>query len=477
MIKSLRLGIAAVLIGALAVPAVASAQQSDPDVYVAQKEPKGSFEQIGHSSLRDRGMNAALAVHGNYAYVGSRTDGKANNTNGAGVLVVDVKDPKAPEVVHEIGLPDEGNAGETSREMRIWPQADLLIVMNLFSNCSELIHACQPAPGEDNFRFYDISGKNAAKPKLVSEYVPSSNPHEFFLWVDPDEKGRALLFMSTPGGQQQMLVTDISDARKGKFKEIANWSSVAQDSLHSVSVTNDGERAILPHLTGGVLIADTSEIADGNVKPKIRTLTAPDDAATWENVDVHSAVKMFGRDYLITTDEKYGDLLRALGSGGCPWGWSHVVDISNEAKPETLSKDYRIEQNHQDFCTTDAPRPSSSYAAHNPTLTKNLAFITWHSGGLQTIDISNPKEPIQAAEFVPDPLPFVLQEDPALSAGQDKVVMWSFPIIQDGLIYVVDVRNGLYILDYKGPFDKEVSNVDFIEGNSNLGDALKFEKP
>src|SRR5262249_29686850 len=37
--------------------------------------PTGSFELIGHSPLLQRGMNAALAVYGNYAYVGSRTDG------------------------------------------------------------------------------------------------------------------------------------------------------------------------------------------------------------------------------------------------------------------------------------------------------------------------------------------------------------------------------------------------------------------
>jgi hypothetical protein len=91
------------------------------------------------------------------------------------------------------------------------------------------------------------------------------------------------------------------------------------------------------------------------------------------------------------------------------------------------------------------------------------------------IDISNPAKPKQAAVFVPDPLLFVLQEDPALSAGQDKVAMWSYPVIKNGLIYVVDLRNGLYILKYKGPFADEVSSTDFLEGNSNLGDAIRFE--
>ena len=62
-----------------------------------------------------------------------------------------------------------------------------------------------------------------------------------------------------------------------------------------------------------------------------------------------------------------------------------------------------------------------------------------------------------------------------LSAGQDKVAMWSYPIIRDGLIYVTDIRNGLYVLKYTGPHSSEVDDIEFLEGNSNLGDALLFE--
>ena len=53
--------------------------------------------------------------------------------------------------------------------------------------------------------------------------------------------------------------------------------------------------------------------------------------------------------------------------------------------------------------------------------------------------------------------------------------MWSYPVIQDGLIYTVDLRNGLYILKYNGPYQQEVDNVGFLEGNSNQGDALCYE--
>ena len=53
--------------------------------------------------------------------------------------------------------------------------------------------------------------------------------------------------------------------------------------------------------------------------------------------------------------------------------------------------------------------------------------------------------------------------------------MWSYPVIQDGLIYTVDLRNGLYILKYNGPYSHEVDSVGFLEGNSNQGDALCYE--
>ena len=465
----------------VAAPLSVAAAIDAPNVVVAEGKAKGSFELLGHSSLNNRGMNAGLAVHKNYAYVGSRTDAKANNANGAGVLVVDVSKPKAPEVVHEIGMPHEGNEGETSRELRVWRDQEILIVMNLGSNCSYLIHACSPRSVDDNLRFYDISGKNGAQPKFLAEYKPSVNPHEMYLWQDPKRPGRALLYLSTPGGGTQLLVTDISNARKGKFVELAKQGFLVGDSgndnrLHSLTVTPDGNRATFAYLEAGFYVADTSDFANRAKKPEAKLLTDPKSAPRWaEEVGpgAHSATPLFGTDHTLVTDEVYGEALRAIDSGGCPWGWVRLIDHKNASKPKVVAE-YKLPQNDPDFCTTDAPRPSSSYSAHNPTVTRNLAFVTWHSGGLQAIDISNPRKPAQAAGFVPTPEPVVLQEDPALSAGQDKVVMWSFPVIQDGLIYVVDLRNGLYILEYKGPFASEVKKVGFLEGNSNLGDAVKL---
>jgi hypothetical protein len=38
----------------------------------------------------------------------------------------------------------------------------------------------------------------------------------------------------------------------------------------------------------------------------------------------------------------------------------------------------------------------------------------------------------------------------------------------------MDIRNGLYILRYTGPHADEVAGIQFLEGNSNLGDALSL---
>jgi len=123
-----------------------------------------------------------------------------------------------------------------------------------------------------------------------------------------------------------------------------------------------------------------------------------------------------------------------------------------------------------------------------------VAFIDWHSNGLQAINISNPFNPTEAGFFRPAPIPVVATEDPALSAGpattvgellnpdttnpdfKTKVVMWSYPIIRNGLIYVIDVRNGLFILRYTGPHSDEVQEINFLEGNSNLGDAVDLDQ-
>jgi hypothetical protein len=159
------------------------------------------------------------------------------------------------------------------------------------------------------------------------------------------------------------------------------------------------------------------------------------------------------------------------GNPACARLWN----VAQPRRPHILGE-YKIHQNTIAYTPAPGENEFNSYSSHNPTVTRHVILDSWHSGGEQAIVVNGPAHPVQGGWFSPTPLAAVANEDPALSRGPNKVVMWSFPIVRNGLIYVVDIRNGLYILRYTGPRANEVSSLSFLEGNSNLGDAGRIDK-
>ncbi len=488
-----------------------------------------NFVLVGHDPLFGRGMNAAATIFRHFVYIGNRTDGSAicgvGDPRGPGancphphpgVLIEDVADPAHPHVVGEIGPPFEGNTGITSREVRVWPRAKLLVVMNF--RCSSVIHACPR--GTDKLFPFDLAFYSLADPvhpTFISSYVPTSaaglqvKPHEMYLWQDPKRPGRALLWISTPEltsdpAVPNMMIVDISQvADGGPVTEVAegNWNELYpnggsevtfQNDLytHSMAPTADGTRTYLSMEGGEMLVLDTSAVASDSSPGTVINLnndliTDPANRPIWGNPlpgclkacpEGHSSVPLPGRPYVLVTDEIYGTFTDP--TFGCPWGWVHMINVSDPAHPQIVGE-YKITQDEQPFCGSPADDAATeqftSYSSHNPTVLPDLAFIDWHSGGLQAIDIADPANPAQAGWFSPTPLASVATEDPALSRGPNKVVLWSYPVIRNGLIYVIDIRNGLYILRYTGPHAAEAAGIHFLEGNSNLGGAVRLAEP
>jgi hypothetical protein len=527
--RFLRTAAALMLVALVIQGAAASNLTSTP----TQPGTSSNFTLIGSNDLFARGMNAAPALYNTvvdgmaktFVYIGNRTDGAPHHLH-SGVLIVDSTNPASPSVVGEIGPPNAGNLGETTREVRVWPQKGLLIVLTF--GCSAILHACpstadatsgapfnvagNPVPSPTvlpRYRFYDI-GANPTNPPLVRTYVVQANdagnvlrtltPHEFYLWVDPDApSSRALLFMTTPSstdGRPNLVVSDISNVQTATPTVAATWIGTNEFSsadrtnfdvrLHSIGVTADGSRTYLAFLGGGYMALDTSAVANGT-GTTITSLT-PAGSLKWGDPGAHSAIKIPGthtvngvpgRTLVLMTDEVYGDAVDAItGSDhGCPWGWVRILDTTNPGAP-TIVGTYKIPENDPAFCaSSDGQNPLNTYftsfSAHNPTALNRLAFVTWHSGGLQAIDLTDPTNPTQAGFYVTTPLPLVGTEDPALSSGNQKVVAWSYPILnsQNGqtYIYIVDVRNGLQIFRYEGVNAADVDAISFLEGNSNLG--------
>jgi hypothetical protein len=473
----------------------ASARSAGPpmNASTAAGRKKGEFKEVGHEPLRNRGMNAALAVHEDYAYVGSRTDGGHAGQPQGGLMVVDISQATKPAVV---AGPLDPRPGESTRELRIWRSQDMLISLQTNCGVGPTLHHCT-VPSISNIRYYDIGGAAAERPRLLHEQKVDT--HEFFLWVDPEDPGRALVFAgnasstcATRGGAPScpFSVWDISDVPEGgapvtlysgpypysRFPAAPAPVQKPTGGLHSLTVSNDGGRAFFALLTGGFAVADVSDFADGDPLPQPRPITRNESRPTWAGPGAHSAVQLWGRDWAWVSDEVYGSATSP--DHGCPWGWARMVDISDAQAP-TVEAEYREPENDPDTCDEWNP-PRTSYSAHNPTLTPSIAFSTWHSSGLQAVSVTDPRRPYQLAEFTPKPLRSVLLEDPRLSSDPDtgrneKVVMWSYAVVQDGLIYVVDLRNGLYVLEYRGPHDGEVERIGFLDGNSNQGDALCYD--
>jgi hypothetical protein len=418
----------------------------------ADADIPSSFEIVGHSDLGARGMNSALAVAGDTVYVGSRIDSKP-------ILIVDIANPAAPAVIGELpGIP-----GMSSRELRAVARRDLLVVM--YIDCSPDLHGCTSAPSEsESLKLYDIRDRKA--PVLLASYPVTGSsaffprgPHEFYL---RDDGSRVRLFVAAPGAKPSLEIVDVTDpSTPQRFvvwdaRDHGLMTTGADDILHSVSVSLDGRHAYLSHQLGGLLVADVSAL------PAVTLLTPGAQALDWAppgSMGPHSAVPVPNRDVLIVTEEIYPP---PYGTG-CPWGHLRTVDISDPTTPRLLAE-LRVAENDPALCTM--PHPRTSYTAHNATATRNLSLVTWYGAGLQAIDLSNPAAPRFVAELRPTPLPSVAVEDPGL--GAVAVEMWSYPVIAGGLIYVVDVRNGLYILRYQGLHEREVTAQTFLEGNSNL---------
>jgi hypothetical protein len=370
-------------------------------------------------------------------------------------LIVDVSDPSRPTVVGELGMPEEALPGMSSRELRVVD--DLLVILNM--QCSVELHACGPAPAEgENLKLFDISDRRV--PRLVANYAVTGpglakpSPHEFFLSRPPGQAPQILL--AAPG----VPSFEVIEVRPDALASIVKWDPYAQGGivrggmdnlLHSVSASADGRTAWMSHQTSGLFAVDLSAL------PEVAMITPPANALKFGVMGPHSAVVVPGRPYLVLTEEVYAPPF----GPGCPWGHVRLADISDPSRP-TLAGEFKLPEN----VPCAATPPALVFTSHNATATKNLALVTWYAGGLQAIDISDPTAPFSLAELRPEPLVAVAVEDPGL--GAEPVEMWSYPVIQDGLIYVIDSRNGLYILRYHGRWGEEIAATRFAEGNSNL---------
>jgi hypothetical protein len=421
------------------------------------------FTLVGHTDLGNRGMNSPLAVAGPCAYVGDRSYA-AKPRPGSGIAIVDVSKPSRPTRVGTI----PARANTTQRELR----ADVGLGLLVVEDYSPYIGGALPDYSGNDLQVYDIS-KDCRKPRLLSTYdFGPRAPHEFFLWKDPKHAGRVLAYVTTTIYGPDLNVLDLSDPTAPRL--ISAYVAPQQEAsgtgdtiatqnpssyIHSVSLSDDGTRAYVGGWDFGTYVLDTSGLADPSGIPVMRPLSTK---VLDYGANVHGNVKVPGKPYGVMVQEEYANAGRS-----CPFGWLRMADMT-DASALTLAGGYRLPENE----CSKAKAANGTFTAHNQTTFPSLALLTYYSGGLRAVDTTNPYKPVEAGVFVPKATgPAPTERDTRLFFPGSKVAprtgaMWSYPVIQNGLVYVVDIDLGLYVLRYTGPHASEISRAAFVEGNS-----------
>jgi len=469
-------------VAAAVVPAVAAATPSAvgaASVYGLDR----NFSVVGHTDLAQRGMNSPIAVAGNCVYVGDRYySGSVDEPvrRNGGIAIVDASDPAHP--VQTGIIPPV--AESTQRELRADAGLGILVV----EGYSPFIGGDPSNSASINYlKVYDIHA-DCLHPKLLSTYdFGDRAPHEFFLWKDPKHPGRALAYVTFTVFTPDLMVIDLTDPASPQLvgvydigvdqaqKTVDFVDESGSGYTHSLTVSDDGTRAYMAGWDYGFWTLDTSMLADP--PPGGIGILHPVGIGKLDyGHNVHSAVVIPGTKDVLFTQEDY-----ANAGHGCPFGYLRTGSMTSDGGA-TLLGDFRLPENDPKNCG----QKNGTFSSHNPTLFHDLALLTWYSGGLRAVDLSDPKHLHEDGAFVPKPtFTPTLRDDrlffpttatnpglptdttrPGSKAPRWTGAMWSYPVVQNGLIYVVDIDLGLYILRYTGPHASEVAHAAFVEGNS-----------
>jgi hypothetical protein len=283
-----------------------------------------------------------------------------------------------------------------------------------------------------------------------------------------------IIDLSDPANPQLVGTYDLGADQAVKTQDFVDESGSGY--LHSLYVSDDGTRAYMATWDYGFYELDTSMFAN----PTPAGVAHPVGTGRLDyGHNVHSAVPLPGKNprYAVFTQEDY-----ANAGHGCPFGIMRTGKLDSDGGA-TLVGQFSLPENDPQSCGTK----NGTFSSHNPTLFPNLALVTWYSGGLRAVDLTDPAHPYEDGAFVPKPTFTPALRDsrlffpakttdgtlptdttkPGSTAKPWTGAMWSYPVVQNGLVYVADIDLGLYVLRYTGKHASEVAAAGFVEGNSS----------
>jgi len=363
----------------------------------------GTRKKIKKVARMDLPGGGLVAVEKGYAYVGHMDPPY-------GTSIIDVRDPKHPSLVSQLNVPE----GIHSHKVRV---SDDIMLVNY-----ERYQGNQEAQG--GLKIFDIS-KKAAPREIAFFKTGGRGVHRFtfdgrYAYISPEMEGYV---------GNIVMILDLKDPAKPE--EVGRWWVPGQWSGGGESPTwegrahrchhpmRKGDRLYVSYWHGGLVILDISDMS----RPKMVSQldwSPPFPAPTHTTLPMPS--KIMGREILVVTDEEAQKLQPE------PQAFFWVVDITEETRPTPIAT----------FLLPDGHRTAGRFGAHQPAeqVHGNTLYVTWFSGGLRAVDISNPYLPKEAGFYIPLP-----------GKGQKAVQSNDVFHRKDGMLFLIDRLDGLEILE------------------------------
>jgi hypothetical protein len=344
-----------------------------------------------------------------------------------GIVVIDVSDPRHPRPTEYLA---ETKAGLNPHEN------------NKVNEARGLLGLAQS--NGPNFAVYDLSD-DCAHPILASTFdVPHSSGH-MGGWA---EDGKTYYIGQSFRGVNGILpIIDVTDPFNAKW--LLNWTFTGDGRPHDLSTNKKGTRmyAGQPGTFGaapnnssfgpdGLVILDVSDIQFRRPNPQIRIVSK----LFWNDqgqVEQMLPFSSHGRSYIISTDESggqagVGGLPAACARGASPYGYSNVIDITDETNPRIVSK-LMLEIHDPKNCTKFLGEPpelgggildySTERCAVDRPNDPTMAACGSRGTGTRIYDIRDPLHPAEIAYWKgPAPRTAFLPGSGSWSPGVDRTV-------------------------------------------------------
>jgi hypothetical protein len=306
------------------------------------------------------------------------------NSNGVGVAVLDMSDPKNPKQTATLTEPPMLTPHES---LNLNTKRGLLAAVS-----------GNPAFYPGDVSIYDVS-KDCRHPVEDFTGLLAKAGHESGFSLD----GKT--FWATGTGYKTITAIDVTDPKAPHVISQLNEYS------HGMSLSNDGNRAYIADSSQhSMAIFDTSEIQARKPDPQVREISR----ITWDRASIPQNAIPFtenGHPYILEFDE-YNQ--GTLNPGGDPdnVGAGRIIDIANEKAPQIVSNlRLQIHQpaEHKQYggdpgADAEIQGGAQGYAAHYcniPTrVNPKLVACSMISSGLRLFDISDLRHPKEVGYFV-----------------------------------------------------------------------------